>query len=353
MKFTRKIILSIVLSLTAFLFFAPAISWAATYTCNSCSGCNTQIANAASGDTVQLTGDITGISGACIDFSSKSGVTFNGQGHTLAEQSSGTPVYGNYGIILDSSNGNTIENCTVTDFYEGLEVTSSSNNNFINVTASGSNQSGFFISQGSNNNLSNCTATGNNSRGIYMYFNTGGSITGSTANSNLIGINIEYSTSVILDNLTVNANTYGIDLSYSQSNTIRNSHIENSGQYGGLYMPPGDPNSEYSQYNTIYNNYFSNDLNVNNIAAGNQPNYFNTTLNCSSGPNIIGGSCIGGNYWGNPVNTGYSDTCVDANKNGICDSAYAPYANNIDYYPLTNTAGDVMVPAAPSGLSVY
>ncbi|MCD6381831.1 MAG: hypothetical protein J7L43_02545, partial [Candidatus Aenigmarchaeota archaeon] len=38
-----------------------------------------------------------------------------------------------------------------------------------------------------------------------------------------------------------------------------------------------------------------------------------------------------GNYWGKPDGTGFSDTCTDADGDGICDSSYQLFENNIDY----------------------
>jgi parallel beta-helix repeat protein len=66
-------------------------------------------------------------------------------------------------------------------------------------------------------------------------------------------------------------------------------------------------------------------------------NYWNLTSNCASGQNIIGGSCLGGNYWDD-----YSGT--DINIDGIGETNL-PYnaSNNIsiggDFLPLVNPCG--------------
>ena len=62
----------------------------------------------------------------------------------------------------------------------------------------------------------------------------------------------------------------------------------------------------------------------------------------TSGTNIIGGSYIGGNYWAKPDGTGFSQTAVDANGDGIADSAYVIAENNIDYLPLTAKYNSVL-----------
>ena len=44
---------------------------------------------------------------------------------------------------------------------------------------------------------------------------------------------------------------------------------------------------------------------------------------------------MGGNYWAKPDGTGFSQTCADANVDGICDDVYNLATNNTDYLPLT------------------
>jgi hypothetical protein len=55
--------------------------------------------------------------------------------------------------------------------------------------------------------------------------------------------------------------------------------------------------------------------------------------------NIVGGLNIGGNFWGNLSGTGFSQTCTDANLDGICDSSYMLDTGNEDYLPLAIPAG--------------
>lgn len=85
----------------------------------------------------------------------------------------------------------------------------------------------------------------------------------------------------------------------------------------------------------IFNNYLS----VVDVAYDTTANALNTTL--GTGPNIIGGSRLGGNYWYKDDGTGYSQTCVDDNHSGICDSPYVisspsalDKAQRTDYLPL-------------------
>jgi PKD repeat protein len=59
------------------------------------------------------------------------------------------------------------------------------------------------------------------------------------------------------------------------------------------------------------------------------------------GPNIVGGPYIGGNFWGKPDGTGFSQTHADADLDGFCDEPYVIYSepnypslSTIDYLPL-------------------
>lgn len=90
----------------------------------------------------------------------------------------------------------------------------------------------------------------------------------------------------------------------------------------------------------IYNNYFNNSLNV-KFGPGEGGNIWNSSL--ASGSNIAGGPYIGGNFWAKPDGTGFSQICVDLDKNGIGDlpykiyeDPYNVYKGEFDYLPLVS-----------------
>lgn len=52
--------------------------------------------------------------------------------------------------------------------------------------------------------------------------------------------------------------------------------------------------------------------------------------------NMTWNNTVMGNYWGKPNHAGFSDTCVDANGNGICDNTYEIYDYGWDFLPKAN-----------------
>ncbi len=98
--------------------------------CISCSDCNSEINNANSGETVNLTTSIIGQTGTCIDFGGKDNIIFNCIGNTINGDDTGT----DYGILFSSagsgSNSNTVKNCfNISGFYTGVYSNVSNYNN--------------------------------------------------------------------------------------------------------------------------------------------------------------------------------------------------------------------------------
>lgn len=121
---------------------------------------------------------------------------------------------------------------------------------------------------------------------------------------------------------------------------IRDNIIKENSQYGILI-----DGEEYQ----IYNNYLNNTENV--CFAGIEYwfplDYWNITEPLAE-QNIVGGPSIGGNFWGTPGGTGYSQTASDQNEDGFADNPYVvvsgywdmdydgipEYYEGIDYFPL-------------------
>ncbi|MFZ2500330.1 MAG: right-handed parallel beta-helix repeat-containing protein [Methanosarcina sp.] len=126
----------------------------------------------------------------------------------------------------------------------------------------------------------------------------------------------------ISDNI-ITLNEKGIRLESSTSNTIQDNIIAYN--YGfGISI-------DESKKNVIYNNYFKNSLNVEENVV-NVENIWQSPLVTKQ--NIVRGPYIAGNFWADLEGRGYSETCADENKNGICDTSYNLTGGGIDKSPL-------------------
>ena len=147
-------------------------------------------------------------------------------------------------------------------------------------------------------------------------------------NNNLVqgaeaGILLKNSESNIISNNLITLNEKGIRLESSNSNDIQSNLIAYN--YGpGISL-------EASSRNLIYNNYFKNAENV-EVNAENANNTWQSSLTVRQ--NIVRGPYIAGNFWSNPEGKGYSDTGVDENNNGICDTSYNITGGGTDNSPL-------------------
>ena len=122
---------------------------------------------------------------------------------------------------------------------------------------------------------------------------------------------------------SLNSVNIGILLTNSNNNTRKNCIIKDDNK--GIYL------SGTSNGNLFYNNFLMNTINYYNDTNG-LITFFNTSK--TTGTNIAGGIYIGGNFWGASDLSGFSQTCTDANSDGICDSSYLVDQLNSDYLPL-------------------
>lgn len=151
----------------------------------------------------------------------------------------------------------------------------------------------------------------------------------------------------IYDNILY-SNVYGVYNNYKLDNSFIRNNTFFSSSYG-IYSPTSGTHINYtvnnnniinaSVYSIYFNDidnmsFFNNFLNGTNyyVSTSNNNNW-NTTL--QSETNIIGGSLVGGNYWGKTDGTGFSDICDDSDNNGICNAHFSISAGNIDYTPLS------------------
>ncbi|MHB8102255.1 MAG: right-handed parallel beta-helix repeat-containing protein [Methanosarcina sp.] len=218
---------------------------------------------------------------------------------------SGARRYGYAGICLSSCNNCTIENNKLLNNSFGAYLLSSKGNTISKNIVSNSER-GIYFNISESNTLSGNTATNNREYGIMLASSIGNSLSGNTASNN----------------------ERGLYLSSSDGNTILSNIIQNNNIFGLFVCGKCDKVR-------FYNNYF-NDTNI-TIKSG-IGNAYNTTK--TAGTNIVGGPSIGGNYWAKPDGTGFSQTAVDKDEDGISDSAYVRITGSIysDFLPLVITS---------------
>lgn len=235
-------------------------------------------------------------------------------------------------ITIKSESGNP-DNTEVKSISTSRNALSLVNSSYIQINGlkfSGAKNAGY--SGISVSNCSSCKIQSNklvyNSRGLYLVYSK---------------------KCTVSNNIATDDDTYGIVLANTHNSTISGNQAHNNAR--GLYVGSSDSNMifgnnvsgnsvigfficGYSDRNSVYNNYF-NDFTVKN-GIGNSYNTAKTT-----GPNIIGGSYIGGNFWGNPSGTGFSQTAKDANGDGFSDEPYKSISGSIytDNLPLTYNRG--------------
>jgi parallel beta-helix repeat protein len=211
----------------------------------------------------------------------------------------------NDGIKVDHSWNFTIMNNMHKNNNEwGIFLTNSNNSRIINNSVSDNLMVGIRVAEGSRNEVINNTARKNG---------------GLSFNRNA-GIFIESPYTLVSGNV-VYENYNGIVLYGENGNyaIVKDNIVYNNQKF--------QLNSS-SMNCLIYNNIF-NASTGQGVVYDSGSNYWNTSYDCS-GTNIIGGQCIGGNYYSD-----YSGT--DSNGDGIGESIYSILGgSNIDFLPLTN-----------------
>jgi parallel beta-helix repeat protein len=328
------------------------------------------------GETYILTTDlIDKISYYCLDIRANN-ITLDCNGHLVdgVDQEKGIRLYGVSGV--------TVKNCIVRDWVNGIWLENSNENKLISIEAY-SNFDAIFLYGSNSNILENIISHDNDDEGITFFaeskFNT---LRNSSFFKNYDGIVLKSSNNtiegVVVINQTYNGiviNTganynlinraivkfsindgFGITGSY---NTISNSIISDNEE--GIVIRDAGNNVIKNNFilnnhvklirafnNVFYNNLFNHTENVVFIDTI-YVNVWNTTETPIT--NIIGGNWIGGNYWGKPDRTGYSDTCTPVRYN-FC-SPYNLTTDNIDYLPLTTLPPPPPPPPVPPAKVTY
>ncbi|RPJ78462.1 MAG: PGF-pre-PGF domain-containing protein, partial [Alphaproteobacteria bacterium] len=181
----------------------------------------------------------------------------------------------------------------------------------IKITGAMGNHTGMYLS-GCNKCLIDNNIISNNMHGIYVLNSKGNNLSKNTVTDNRdYGIELHSSTDNIVSENIVSNNGVGVHFGNSDHNTLSGNTISLNNVHGFYACSKCD-------YDTVFNNYFNNY--VNEVNSGGSGNVYNSKK--TPGINIVGGPYIGGNFWAKPDNTGFSQTAVDEDGDGIADSTY-------------------------------
>ncbi len=155
------------------------------------------------------------------------------------------------------------------------------------------------------------------------------------------GVVLESSNNSSLEGNRISDNYCGLLLAETQNSTLSGNWLENNNFGLILYN---------SSESLVYNNYLNNTNNtafeIENIVSTiiqdpeNNPDCI-WNISKTEGLNIVGGPYLGGNFWAKPDGTGFSQTHLDTDKDGICDLQYNITEDgfNIDFLPLSDAPG--------------
>lgn len=250
------------------------------------------------------------------------------------------------GIFFWNTSRSSIQNVNVSYNYFGIYLQHSSNNTIIQNNAS-INIVGIELDYSNNNTLSNNNAI-KGSMGIYLFSSNNNLLNGNYATYNSAGLSMYNSSNNTIRGNNFSYNYEGIRMygngPWINTNNTLLYNIVSHNTWNGIVLL-GSPN------NTIYNNFFNNTNNSGFSLFFKYANKWN--INKTPGTNIIGGPHLGGNFWANPNGTGFSQTCVDSDGDGICDSPFTLNSINIDFLPLTSITPPIPVPTlTPLGIVI-
>lgn len=323
--------------------------------CNTCEECN-NIINLSNGNiTLNLNSDIN-INGTCIEILDEDNTIFDCNNHTITGNQTGK------GIDINAYK-TTIQNCNIRNFTNGINV-GGANATINKITSTNNTGSGLYCRSGAFIDLINLTINNSNfnsnSYGNYIWDCHNTKIENTIYNHNNYALEILYSFNLTLKNMSVENNNLGLQFTGGCNNTqLLNSKINynnlgikytlNNKHKGTLINNTFKNNYGYAFYfedtndKLIKNNYFENnsptfffDSRIQEDLASNKiySNIFNESryalFAALGGGQNYAKTEFANNTWLNITSTGYSQTCIDANKDSYCDIPYTIGINFTD-----------------------
>lgn len=242
---------------------------------------------------------------------------------------------GSHGILLTRSTGNTITANQARGGTNGLHL-DASHRNILDGNHAEANTIGTRIQNANDNTITNATANATGT-GIYLWNSLRNDVPFAHVTNATNAVHLEAARDNTVRNGTFTDNTVGIRATNARGtdirgnalhdnakallvkggaeHTVRTNHITDNGV--GIHV-------ERTKDNLVYDNIFENDQNVERIDA--DDNQWNAQQ--TSGPNIIGGTWLGGNLW-------HDYTGFDLDGDGLGDIAHTAVPN---VFPLVNQA---------------
>ncbi len=215
------------------------------------------------------------------------------------------------GIVVDSGNNVTVENCSVQDFDTGVDFSNTANDTLINSTISATSGDGVYLESSSQSvDLSGISVSSQDSEGIYTYNSDNDSFTDIDATSdNSVGFQMDYSYNNIVTDVNASSGTdMGVALDYSYNNTMTDVQALAPGGEYGLYL--------FGSYNNT----------LTDISASSGSNYgiyvYGSDNNTFTGLNIS--SSIYACYLYSSNGNAFSDVIASSNSTAM----YIQYSNN-------------------------
>lgn len=263
-------------------------------------------------------------------------ITLNCQNNLL----DGVDGLGSYGIYSDNFN-TTLYNCDLQDWDYSVFLSSNSDNSTLkNITSSSQRNYALKTDDASYLTIVNFSSTGGNG-GFYLDFSYS-KLINSSVTSGSYGIVFSGGSHNEIVNVTLTPTETACAFSGSSYNILNNSLLQST---EAIDLPLGSNG---------YNQFFNNLINGSVSLLETTTTYWNTS-NQTGSKEYGGGAYLGGNYWTNSTATGFSDTCTDTDKNGLCDSSYTLSGNHVDYLPLSYLLApySTSVTASPSTPTPY
>ncbi|RLG68538.1 MAG: hypothetical protein DRO11_08945, partial [Methanobacteriota archaeon] len=248
-----------------------------------------------------------------------------------------------YGIYLTSTSDNVrVKNCKFKDYAYGIYGYASNSDASENFEVIDSD-------------FESCAYHG---LYFYQYINNFKVLNSEFKDNGAWGVYLRYSNHGVLNNSNVTGNGLsgnggGVYLTYADYCNITRNNVSSNGDSTsdfGVYVYSG------SDYNKVYDNIIVNPYN--NLETYPTTNSFNISRDCSR-TNVVGGSCVGGNYYGDGlfVDHGLGQGVYSNEGDGIGDDLaypveYGTTTRAYDYLPLTKQTSGCATPFSRQNLVV-